>query len=108
MTVKFGYCIEKYSKTYHVSPATLEESGVRCHDLSGFNGSWLAKPDSLFIFNEENKAFDSSKLQLANHYVKILNDLRVNQLINNTSQPAMEDFFKKDSYLYLKTQKHFL
>lgn len=49
MSAELGYVAEPH-RTWLVSPASKEPDGkVRCHDLSGFLGSWDMRPGGVFF-----------------------------------------------------------
>lgn len=47
----FGFAVELH-KTYLVFPAHKEDNIIRCHDLSGFGGSWDMEEGGVFFPQE--------------------------------------------------------
>lgn len=48
----YGFVAEPHGGRYIVTPATMENGVIRCHDISGFCGSWDMKAGGVF-FPEE-------------------------------------------------------
>lgn len=69
-----GFVVEAHKNNYYlVSPATVENDTIICHDISGFLGSWEMKEGGIFFMCKQNKPLCEDTLSLASKYAKILN-----------------------------------
>lgn len=67
----YGFVAEPHrNNTYLVSPATEENGSIRCHDLSGFCGSWEMKTGGKFFPSPDNSSLCSVAMNQANNYAQ--------------------------------------
>lgn len=73
MTI-YGFVAEPHKGGYYlISPATIEDGVIRCHDLSGFLGSWDAKVGAMFFESIDGSCLCEQAMKLANEYASIKN-----------------------------------
>lgn len=65
----YGFVTEPHKNNYWlVSPATKEGDLIRCHDLSGFLGSWGMKQGGVFFPSPDNDSLCNIAMQEANAF----------------------------------------
>lgn len=70
-TIVYGFVAEPHKNGYWlVSPATKEDDLIRCHDLSGFLGSWNMKQGGVFFPSPTNDSLCNVALQEANTFAR--------------------------------------
>ena len=77
MSKVYGFVAEPHKNGYYiVSPATQEGSVVRCHDLSGFCGSWDMKEGGVFFegVSGESVVLCKYAMDAANTYAGEMNE----------------------------------
>jgi hypothetical protein len=62
----FGFAAEPHGDKWLVIPATWIHGEVKCHDISGFLGSWVMKEQGKFFLGKS--ALCSEAMDLANKY----------------------------------------
>lgn len=73
MTV-FGFVAEPHKNGYYlVSPATKEGDTIKCHDLSGFLGSWNMKQGGTFFESTSGDCLCPDALSQASEYAEQIN-----------------------------------
>lgn len=71
--VIYGFAVEPH-KSWLVTPATKENGVIRCHDLSGFMGSWDMKQGGIFIESVSGASLCDIALEQANVLARGLNN----------------------------------
>ena len=62
----FGFAAEPHGDKWLVSPATWIQGEVKCHDLSGFLGSWVMKEQGKFFLGKSSLCPEA--MELAHKY----------------------------------------
>ena len=74
MSTIFGFAVEKHGPTWFVIPASREEGNItRCHDLSGFAGSWDMKSGGVFFESISGETLCSKTMEVAQTYANEMN-----------------------------------
>lgn len=74
MTEILGFVAEPHKNGFYiVSPATISDGVITCHDPSGFLGSWEMKQGGVFFKSISGSCFCNETMSLASEYAKFKN-----------------------------------
>jgi hypothetical protein len=59
-----GFVAEPHGDSWLVSPATRAQGEVKCHDLSGFLGSWVMKEQGKFFLGKSAMCMEAMDLAI--------------------------------------------